>query len=120
MNASKILNFVLLIVIILMLVWNGVNTRNNKTEVAASAVENTDTVRHSSGEFVKIDINNLNESAVKLFAKDWFVLTAGDGETFNPMTISWGGLGELWNEPVVTVYVRHNRYTYQYMTSYPF
>ena len=33
----------------------------------------------------------------------------------NTMTISWGSLGELWNKPVVTVYVSSSRYTHQFM-----
>ena len=31
------------------------------------------------------------------------------------MTISWGGLGTLWNKPVATVYVRTSRYTHDFM-----
>lgn len=31
------------------------------------------------------------------------------------MTISWGGLGTIWNKPVVTVYVKPIRYTYKFM-----
>lgn len=31
------------------------------------------------------------------------------------IAISWGSLGELWNRPVVTVYVSSSRYTYEFM-----
>ena len=31
------------------------------------------------------------------------------------MTISWGGLGTLWERPVATVYVKKNRYTFEFM-----
>jgi flavin reductase (DIM6/NTAB) family NADH-FMN oxidoreductase RutF len=31
------------------------------------------------------------------------------------MTISWGGLGTLWNKPVATAYVRTSRYTHEFM-----
>lgn len=31
------------------------------------------------------------------------------------MTISWGGLGTLWNKPIITVYVKPIRYTYEFM-----
>ena len=31
------------------------------------------------------------------------------------MTISWGGLGTLWRRPVATVYVKKNRYTFEFM-----
>ena len=31
------------------------------------------------------------------------------------MTISWGGLGTLWNRPVATVYVKPVRYTHSFL-----
>lgn len=47
--------------------------------------------------------------------QEWAVLTAGKKDKFNSMIISWGGLGTIWNKPVVTVYVKPVRYTYQFM-----
>lgn len=52
---------------------------------------------------------------LSVFDKKWALLTAGDGDSFNTMTISWGGLGTLWNKPVATVYVRTSRYTHDFM-----
>ncbi len=49
------------------------------------------------------------------FDKKWALLTAGDKEKFNTMTISWGGLGTLWGKAVATVYVRESRYTHEFM-----
>lgn len=46
---------------------------------------------------------------------DWMLLTAGNMDSFNTMTVSWGGLGVLWSKPVVTAYVRPQRYTYDFM-----
>ena len=51
----------------------------------------------------------------KQFDKKWALLTAGTKEKFNTMTISWGGLGTLWNKPVATVYVRESRYTHEFV-----
>lgn len=53
--------------------------------------------------------------ALTQFDRQWALLTAGTIERFNTMTISWGGLGTLWNMPVATVYVRPSRYTYEFM-----
>lgn len=58
----------------------------------------------------KFDIDAFN-----IFDKEWALVTAGNIDNYNTMTISWGGLGTLWNKPVATVYVRPNRYTYKYM-----
>ncbi len=52
---------------------------------------------------------------LSLFDHKWALLTAGTKEHFNTMTISWGGLGTLWNKPVATVYVRSSRYTHDFM-----
>lgn len=49
------------------------------------------------------------------FDKKWALLTAGNNEKFNTMTISWGGLGTLWGKPVATTYVRTSRYTHEFM-----
>ena len=49
------------------------------------------------------------------FDKKWALLTAGNKDSFNTMTISWGGLGTLWNKPVATAYVRTSRYTHEFM-----
>ena len=39
--------------------------------------------------------------------------TKPDG-SYNTMTASWGGLGVLWGRPVCTVYIRPQRYTYEF------
>ena len=39
-------------------------------------------------------------------------LTTKLGNTINTMTIGWLTIGQVWNEDVVTVYVRFSRYTY--------
>ena len=57
----------------------------------------------------------LNTEIFSQYHKKWALLTAGDKDNFNTMTISWGGLGTLWNKPVATVYVRTSRYTYEFL-----
>ena len=56
-----------------------------------------------------------NIDVFKQFDKKWALLTAGDDKNFNTMTISWGGLGTLFNKPVATVYVRKSRYTHEFL-----
>lgn len=57
----------------------------------------------------------INTDIFSYFNKRWALLTAGTKESFNEMTISWGGMGTLWGKPVVTVYVKPIRYTWQFM-----
>ena len=61
------------------------------------------------------------DNAISLISKDWMLVTActksvdPEGKIttgrVNTMTASWGGLGELWNKPVATIYIRPQRYT---------
>lgn len=56
-----------------------------------------------------------NVDSFGIFNDVWALLTAGDKDGYNSMTISWGGLGTLWSKPVATVYVKPVRYTHQFM-----
>ncbi len=48
--------------------------------------------------------------------KRWMLLTAGTlAGGFNPMTISWGALGTVWNKPFAMTLVRPTRHTYGFM-----
>ncbi len=59
--------------------------------------------------------DSLKVEAFEQFDKKWALVTAGDINHYNTMTISWGGLGTLWSKPVVTVYVKPVRYTWQFL-----
>lgn len=74
----------------------------------------TDTLR-ADGQWQEVEATDISENAVKLFAKDWMALATGNKEKMNAMTISWGSLGQLWEEPVVTVYVSGSCYTHGLM-----
>ena len=49
------------------------------------------------------------------FNKDWALVTGGNHESFNSMTISWGSLGTLYGKDVITIYVRPDRYTHRFL-----
>ena len=74
-------------------------------------------MKHVSEIMEKGDILKLRESAPKLIGKDWMMITAGDSTKFNTMTASWGTLGELWNKPVAVVFIRPQRYTFEFVES---
>lgn len=58
---------------------------------------------------------NFEKSAFEMIGKDWMLLTAGNDESYNTMTASWGGLGVLWNKNVVFAFVRPQRFTFEFM-----
>ena len=66
-------------------------------------------------ETVEILPTEIKENPVELFDQKWALVTVGVPGDVNTMTISWGSLGELWNKPVVTVYVSSSRYTHEFM-----
>ena len=63
----------------------------------------------------QLDPKTLTDNVFRLFDDRWTLITAGDRERCNTMTASWGGLGVLWNRPVATIYVRPQRYTYEFL-----
>ena len=42
----------------------------------------------------------------------WMLITAEHNGRANTMTASWGTLGVLWGRPVISLYVRPQRFTY--------
>ena len=74
-----------------------------------------ETKTQTSDQWQEIKPQEIDVNAVKMFADDWMLLTAGKDSSMNMMTIAWGGLGELWGKPVVTIYVSTDRYTYKFL-----
>ena len=69
--------------------------------------------------FHEICAKDFENSVFHTIAKEWMLITAEkqmDGKPVaNTMTASWGGIGWLWNKPVVFVFIRSERYTYEFM-----
>lgn len=65
--------------------------------------------------FIEKKISELDVNPFMMISKDWFLLTAGTSEDYNTMTCSWGAMGEIWNQPSLTAYVRTSRYTLPYL-----
>lgn len=60
-----------------------------------------------------MDLKNFKIAPLYMLDKEWALLTCKDNDKFNMMTISWGGFGTLWHKPIVTIYIRPCRYTYE-------
>lgn len=65
--------------------------------------------------FEEIDFLKIPVEVFNLIGKRWMLITAGDFENHNSMTASWGGFGVLWHKPVVSLYVRPQRYTKKFL-----
>ena len=64
--------------------------------------------------FKEISVNEWNINPVTTFADGWAILTAGDKDSYNGMTVSWGATGELWGKSCAFVFVRPQRYTHEF------
>ncbi|MDX9864792.1 MAG: flavin reductase [Anaerolineaceae bacterium] len=69
---------------------------------------------------IAIPVDKFQSQNYTLFSEKWFLLTGGDYQKhhFNTMTIEWGSIGKIWRQPLVQVFVRPSRYTYQFMEQY--
>ena len=56
-----------------------------------------------------------NENVFELIGEKWMLITAKNGEKWNTMTASWGAMGILWGKPVVFVFIRPTRFTYEFV-----
>lgn len=65
--------------------------------------------------YKQIDINKLSLNPFKTIGKDWLLISALKENKVNTMTASWGGIGVIWNKNVVTVYIRPQRYTREFI-----
>ena len=63
----------------------------------------------------KMDIKSMEMKPFEKIGSEWMLITAQKDGKVNTMTASWGGLGILWNKPVVTAYIRPQRYTKEFV-----
>ena len=85
---------------------------NDQTsESSESGVTSTDW----QSRYDKLEASDLPDNVIQLIGKEWMLVTAGDENSFNTMTASWGGIGFLWNKPVVYVFIRPERYTFEFI-----
>lgn len=65
--------------------------------------------------FEEIKFCEIKENLTKTLAEDWALVTAGDTNGYNTMTVSWGAFGELWGQDTATIYIRPQRYTEEFL-----
>ena len=63
----------------------------------------------------EINVSDLKDNMFDAIGKEWMLVTAGTEDNFNTMTASWGGIGILWGMPVAFIFIRPERYTYEFI-----
>ena len=53
------------------------------------------------------------------FSPGVYLGTAGSGSEYNSLTLGWGASGVLWSKPAAIVYIRENRFSFQYFEKFP-
>ena len=64
--------------------------------------------------FKEVNIRDIDKSAVKMISDEWALVTASADGATNSMTVSWGGIGEIWGKDAVFIFIRPQRYTYEF------
>lgn len=64
--------------------------------------------------FKEILPEQIKDNPFKLIGKDWALVTSGSKESFNTMTVSWGGVGIMWGKPVTFAFIRPQRHTFEF------
>ena len=65
--------------------------------------------------FKEVKAEELELNPFEKIGSEWLLITAGDGEKSNTMTASWGAMGVMWGKNAVTVYIRPQRYTKEFV-----
>ena len=65
--------------------------------------------------FQPYPIDLLEMNPFTKIGKEWALVTAGSKSKCNTMTVSWGGVGVIWNKNVVYIFVRDSRYTKEFL-----
>ena len=65
--------------------------------------------------FKEIKATEIKENIIDMISREWMLITAGNRSGYNMMTASWGFMGEMWGEHSVSVMVRPQRYTMEFI-----
>ena len=62
-------------------------------------------------------MENISYNPFKKFDKEWALVTCGTKEKYNTMTIKWGTMGTIWGKPMIQIFIRPTRYTFEFLLS---
>ena len=65
--------------------------------------------------FEKIDVTKANVNPFQRIGQDWMLISAKKEGKVNTMTASWGMMGVFWGKNVVTVGIRPQRFTKEFV-----
>ncbi len=64
--------------------------------------------------YTEIQPEKIGDNLIDLIGNKWMLVTAEKNGAVNTMTASWGGAGVIWGRPSVFVFIRPQRYTFEF------
>lgn len=104
-------NLLVIISVIFMTASCGNSPQDSTVETAEEQISSAEW----ESSYDRIKPNELPDNVFQLIGQEWMLVTAGNKESFNTMTASWGGLSYVWERPAAITYIRDIRYTYQFL-----
>lgn len=67
--------------------------------------------------FTEIKTTEIDGNLFQMLGREWALVTVENPDTgkVNTMTVSWGGTGVLWGKDVVSIFIRPQRYTHEFL-----
>jgi len=65
--------------------------------------------------FKEINAKDIKDNLIKAISEEWMLISAGNENGYNMMTASWGFMGEMWGNDSVSVMIRPQRYTMEFV-----
>ena len=65
--------------------------------------------------FKEISAKEIDGNLIKAIADEWMLISAGNENSYNMMTASWGFGGEMWGNDSVIAMIRPQRYTMDFV-----
>ena len=65
--------------------------------------------------FREINAKDIKDNLIKAISEEWMLISAGNENGYNMMTASWGFMGEMWGNDSVSVMIRPQRYTMEFV-----
>lgn len=65
--------------------------------------------------FEEVKAEELVMNPFTKIGREWLLISAGTEKDCNTMTASWGAMGVMWGKNAVTIYIRPQRYTKEFV-----
>ncbi len=65
--------------------------------------------------FKEISATEIKENIIEAISKEYMLVAAGNRDSYNMMTASWGFMGEMWGNDCAMTVIRPQRYTMEFI-----